>query len=74
MVDDPHLVMDVLREAFQHPGPAVIEAIVDPNEPPLPGKIKIAQAWQFAKALVRRQEDRLDLIKTVVENKVREVV
>jgi thiamine pyrophosphate-dependent acetolactate synthase large subunit-like protein len=37
-VDDPRLVPDVLREAFQHPGPAVIEAIVDPNEPPLPGR------------------------------------
>ncbi len=72
-VDDPRLVPDVLREAFQHPGPAVIEAIVDPNEPPLPGKVSIDQAWQFAKALARGQEDRWDIIKTVVEDRVREV-
>lgn len=73
-VDDPRLVSDVLREAFQHPGPAVIEAIVDPNEPPLPGKITTEQAWNFTKALARGQQDRWQIIKTVVENKVREVV
>jgi pyruvate dehydrogenase (quinone) len=73
-VDDPKLVGSVLREAFAHPGPAVVEAVVDPNEPPLPGKITTEQAWQFAKALARGQKDRWDIIKTVVENKIREVV
>jgi pyruvate dehydrogenase (quinone) len=73
-VDDPRLVSDVLKQAFQHPGPAVIEAVVDPSEPPLPGKITIEQAWQFAKALARGQKDRWEIIKTVVEDKVREVV
>ena len=73
-VDDPKLVGSVLREAFTHPGPAVVQAVVDPNEPPLPGKITTEQAWQFAKALARGQKDRWDIIKTVVENKIREVV
>jgi pyruvate dehydrogenase (quinone) len=73
-VEDPRLVGDVLREAFAHRGPAVIEAVVDPNEPPLPGKITTEQAWHFAKALARGQKDRWDIIKTVVENKIREVV
>jgi pyruvate dehydrogenase (quinone) len=73
-VDDPAAVPDVLRQAFQSPGPALIEATVDPSEPPLPGKITIDQAWQFAKALGRGQQDRWEIIKTVVEDKVREVV
>jgi pyruvate dehydrogenase (quinone) len=73
-VEDPQLVPAVLHEAFLHPGPALIEAIVDPNEPPLPGKITTDQAWQFAKALARGQPDRWDILKTVVENKIREVV
>jgi len=51
-----------------------VEASVDPNEPPLPGKITTDQAWQFAKALAKGQKDRWDIIKTVVENKIREVV
>ena len=73
-VDDPHLVPAVLSEAFHHRGPALVEAVVDPNEPPLPGKITTEQAWQLAKALARGQKDRWDIMKTVIENKIREVV
>ncbi|MBA2251335.1 MAG: pyruvate oxidase [Nitrospirales bacterium] len=73
-VDNPKKVGDVLQEAFAHSGPAVVEAVVDPNEPPLPGKITTEQALQFAKALARGQKDRWNIIKTMVENKIREVV
>lgn len=73
-VEDPALVRAVLGEAFHHVGPALVEASVDPNEPPLPGKMTTDQAWQFAKALAKGQKDRWELIKTVVENKIREVV
>ena len=73
-VDDPKLVGSVLREAFDHPGPALVQAVVDPNEPPLPGKITTEQAWQFTKALARGQKDGWEIIKTVVENTIREVV
>jgi pyruvate dehydrogenase (quinone) len=73
-VDDPHQVEGVLQKAFAHPGPALVEAVVDPNEPPMPGKIKMTQALHFAEALARGQKDRWDIIKTVIENKVREVV
>jgi pyruvate dehydrogenase (quinone) len=74
VVSDPALVGSVLREAFAHPGPAVVEAVVDPHEPPLPGKITTDQAWQFTKALARGQKDRVDILKIVFENKIREVV
>jgi pyruvate dehydrogenase (quinone) len=73
-VDDPHQVEGVLQEAFTHPGPALVEAVVDPNEPPMPGKIKMSQALHFAEALARGQKDRWDIIKTVIKDKVREVV
>src|SRR5207248_118069 len=73
-VEEPNQVSRVLREAFAHPGPALVEAVVDPHEPPLPGKITTEQALHFAEALVRGQKDRWEIIKTVVENKIREVV
>jgi pyruvate dehydrogenase (quinone) len=73
-VEDPHLVKAVLSEAFHHAGPALVEAVVDPNEPPLPGKITTDQAWQFVKAMAKGQKDRWEIVKTVVENKIREVV
>ena len=73
-VEDPRHVRDVLGEAFAVPGPAVVQAVIDPLEPPLPGKITTAQAWQFAKALARGQDDRWSILKTLVESKIREVV
>jgi pyruvate dehydrogenase (quinone) len=73
-VEDPALVPSVMKQAFDEPGPALVQAVVDPNEPPLPGKITTEQAWQFTKAMARGQKDRWDIIKTLVENTVREVV
>lgn len=73
-VEDPHQVRSVLEQAFSIPGPVVVQAIIDPFEPPLPGKITTEQAWQFAKAVARGTEDRWALMKTFVENKIREVV
>jgi pyruvate dehydrogenase (quinone) len=73
-IDDPARAEEVLREAFSHPRPAVIEAVVDPNEPPLPGKISTQQALHFAEALLHGQKDSLGIIKTVLLDKVREVV
>jgi pyruvate dehydrogenase (quinone) len=73
-LQDPQQAEAVLREALLHPGPAVVEAVVDPNEPPLPGKITTEQALGFATSLARGQQDRWDIIKTVIADKVREVV
>jgi pyruvate dehydrogenase (quinone) len=73
-VEDPHRVHEVLRQAFSMPGPVVVQAVIDPFEPPLPGKITTDQAWQFAKAIGRGTQDRWALMKTVIENKIREVV
>jgi pyruvate dehydrogenase (quinone) len=73
-ITEPDEAAAVLREALAHPGPAIIEAVVDPTEPPLPGHITTKQAWNFAKALARGQEDRWDILKTVAANTVREVI
>jgi pyruvate dehydrogenase (quinone) len=73
-ITEPDEAEAVLREALAQPGPAIIEAIVDPTEPPLPGHVTTKQAWEFAKALARGQEDRWDILKTVVKNTIREVV
>jgi pyruvate dehydrogenase (quinone) len=73
-IDDPATAEATLREAFAHPGPAVVEAVVDANEPPLPGKITTDQAIKFAESLLRGEKDRGAIIKDVVMDKVREVV
>jgi pyruvate dehydrogenase (quinone) len=73
-VDDPEKVEEVLGQAFAHDGPALVEATVDPNEPAMPGHVTMDQAWHFGKSLIRGEKYRKDIIKTVLEDKVREVV
>jgi pyruvate dehydrogenase (quinone) len=73
-IEEPGEAEETLREALEHPGPAVVQAVIDPNEPPMPGKITTDQAWDFAKALARGEKDRWEIIKTLAENKVREVI
>jgi hypothetical protein len=48
--------------------------VVDPNEPPMPGKITTEQALKFAKSLARGQKDAAKIIKTIAEDRIREVV
>lgn len=73
-IEDPKDAEGVLRRALQHDGPAVVEAVVDPNEPPLPGQIKLSQAIHFAEALAKGQKDASKIAKTIIEDKVREVI
>jgi pyruvate dehydrogenase (quinone) len=73
-IEEPDQAESTLREALAQKGPAVIQAVVDPNEPPMPGKISTAQITNFAKSLAKGEKDRWDIIKTVVSDKVREVV
>jgi pyruvate dehydrogenase (quinone)/pyruvate oxidase len=71
---DPQTVDAVLDEAFRHPGPVLIEAVVDPNEPPMPPRVSLKQAAHFAEALARGTPNRGTIAATVLKDKVRELV
>ncbi|HEY0546880.1 MAG TPA: thiamine pyrophosphate-dependent enzyme [Pyrinomonadaceae bacterium] len=73
-IEEPGQAAAILSEALAHDGPAVVQAVVDPHEPPLPGNINLTQALHFAEALARGEKDRWEIIKTVIENKVREII
>ena len=45
------------RSAARTDGPAVVQAVVDPNEPPTPGNISSEQAFKFAESLVRGEKN-----------------
>jgi pyruvate dehydrogenase (quinone) len=70
----PQDTAEVLRQAFAHPGPAVVQAVVDPHEPPLPGNITVKQMLGFSEAMLRGQREGLEIMKTVIENEVREII
>lgn len=64
----------VLKEALEFKGPAVIEALVDPHEPPMPAKIKPGQAKRFAKSLIKGEPDRLKIAAVIGKDKIKEMI
>ena len=73
-VDDPAQCGAVLDEALRTPGPVVVEAIVDPFEPPMPARIKPEQALHFAESLAKGEPNRKEIVATLLADKVREMI
>jgi pyruvate dehydrogenase (quinone)/pyruvate oxidase len=73
-IEDPKACGAQMEQALAQPGPVVIEAVVDPFEPPMPPKITAEQAAKFAKSLARGEPHRNKIALTVLEDKVRELV
>src|SRR5690349_8938874 len=73
-VDDPNDCGRVIEEFLNAPGPAVLQAVVDPFEPPLPAKVKAEQAVHFAESLARGEPNRKKIALTALSDKIREMV
>lgn len=73
-IEDPKHCGEQLREALSIAGPVVIEAVVDPHEPPMPPSIKPKQALHLAEALAKGTPNRGKIALTVASNVVREIV
>jgi pyruvate dehydrogenase (quinone) len=52
-LDDPSKIDDAWREALSADRPVVIDAITDPEEPPLPPHIKLEQAKMMAESMLK---------------------
>jgi pyruvate dehydrogenase (quinone) len=72
--EDPEKAEGVLRAAVDHPGPALVQAVMDADEPPMPGHGTVEQAWNFARALVCGEKDGWDILGTAIKDRVREVI
>jgi pyruvate dehydrogenase (quinone)/pyruvate oxidase len=73
-LEDPHHATHTVEQFLATPGPAILDAIVDPNEPPLPAKATADQALKFAESLARGEKDPGKILKNVLKDKVRELV
>ncbi len=73
-LEDPKDCATTLARAFDTPGPVVIDALVDANEPPVPASVSSRQAINFAEALAKGTPDGQKLLKDAIQYKVREVV
>jgi pyruvate dehydrogenase (quinone) len=72
--EKPDEVRPALEMAFKSPKPAIVEATVDPFEPPMPPKATPKQALKFAEALVRGEPNKGAIIATVIEDQIKELV
>ncbi len=59
-----------IAEAFSEPGPALVDVHVNPDEPPLPGKVEYQQAKKFAEAFLRGQPRRATIATTLFKDKI----
>jgi pyruvate dehydrogenase (quinone)/pyruvate oxidase len=73
-VEDPEDCARMMEEFLNAPGPAVLQAVVDPLEPPLPPKITAEQAVHFAESLARGEPERGKIVKTVMGDRIRELI
>jgi pyruvate dehydrogenase (quinone) len=73
-IERPEECGDLLAEAMATQGPALIEAVVDPHEPPLPPKATLTQGAQLAEAMARGVPSRRRMALTLASDSVRQVV
>jgi pyruvate dehydrogenase (quinone)/pyruvate oxidase len=73
-IEDPARCGDQLKEALARPGPCLIEAVVDPFEPPMPPKVEAKQAKNMAEALARGTPHAMKTALTLASDTVRELV
>jgi len=73
-VEDPEDCGRQIEEFLNCSGPALLEAVVDPFEPPMPGKVTADQVLKFAESLIRGEPNRKKIALTAISDKVRELV
>jgi pyruvate dehydrogenase (quinone)/pyruvate oxidase len=73
-IEDPKRCAETLRQAMATSGPVLVEAVVDPHEPPMPPTVSAKQAAHFAKSLASGTPNSGKIALTVASNTVRELI
>jgi pyruvate dehydrogenase (quinone)/pyruvate oxidase len=73
-IEDPARCGDILSEALAHPGPVIVEALVDPHEPPMPPKATLEQTKHLAESLLKGTPHGGKIALTILSDTVRELV
>src|SRR5215471_6007526 len=73
-VADPAECGRTLEQFLAAPGPAILQATVDPFEPPMPAKVRAEQALHFAESLARGEPNRKKIALRTLSDEVRELI
>jgi pyruvate dehydrogenase (quinone)/pyruvate oxidase len=71
-VDDPADLESAVSTALRHDGPALVDVRVNPDEPPMPGKVSYEQAKKFAEAFLRGQPRKVAIASTLFRDRISE--
>jgi pyruvate dehydrogenase (quinone) len=69
-VEHPGDLEGAVATAFAHPGPAVLDVVVNPDEPPMPAKVTYEQAKGFAESFLHGQPRRAAIASTLFRDKL----
>ena len=73
-VDDPALLAVALEDAFTCGLPVVVEAVVDPDIPPMPPHVSFEQGANLVQALLRGDPDRSGVLRKTLRAKVGDLI
>jgi pyruvate dehydrogenase (quinone) len=73
-VTKPDEVADAVAAALAHPGPALVDCDVNPDEPPMPGKVDYEQAKRFTQSFLRGQPHKAATLTTLVRDKISKLI
>jgi pyruvate dehydrogenase (quinone) len=73
-VDAPEQVANAWEQALAADGPVVVEAVTDPEVPPLPPHIELDQARKLASALARRDPSAGSIVRQALKGKAQELL
>jgi len=62
-----------IGQALAHDGPAIVDVNVNPDEPPLPGKVEYEQAKKFALAFLKGQPRKATIATTLFGDKIEQL-
>jgi hypothetical protein len=69
-VRQPGDLSRAVRQALSFDGPALVDVDVNPDEPPMPGKVSYEQAKHFMQAFLRGQPHKASTLAAVARDKI----
>jgi pyruvate dehydrogenase (quinone) len=69
-IEKPGDLPAAIADAFAHAGPALVDVVVNPDEPPLPAKVTYEEAKGFAQAFLRGQPRRATIASTLFRDRL----
>jgi pyruvate dehydrogenase (quinone)/pyruvate oxidase len=69
-VEHPADLEGAVKEMLAHPGPALLDVRVNPDEPPMPPKVKYEQAKGFVESFLKGQPRRMSIASTIFRDKL----